>query len=76
MLDAHQAVYLRELYDQPKVALSLKTRTLKAEAIETLLYGCSMWTFRQDRGSWVHMAAGISTRNRATMEKSSLLVEV
>ena len=28
--------YLRELYDQPKVALSLKTRMVKAEAIEAL----------------------------------------
>ena len=27
-------------------------------------------------GSWVHMAAGISTRNRATMEKSSLLLKL
>ena len=33
--------YLRELYDQPKVALSLKTRMVKAKAIEALLYGCS-----------------------------------
>ena len=33
--------YLRELYDQPKVALSLKSRRVKAEAIEALLYGCS-----------------------------------
>ena len=40
--------YLRELYDQPKVALSLKTRILKAEVVETLLYGCSMWTLRQE----------------------------
>ena len=31
--------YSRELYDQPKVALSLKTRMVKAEAIEALLYG-------------------------------------
>ena len=30
---------LRELYDQPKVALSLKIRMVKAEAIEALLYG-------------------------------------
>ena len=30
--------YLRELYDQPKVALSLKIRMVKAEAIEALLY--------------------------------------
>ena len=36
--------YLRELYDQPKVALFLKTRIVKAEAIGGLLYGCSMWT--------------------------------
>ena len=36
--------YLRELYDQPKVALSLKNRMVKAEAIEALLYGCSTWT--------------------------------
>ena len=40
--------YLRDLYDQPKVALSLKTRMLKAEAIETLLYGCSTWTLPQE----------------------------
>ena len=29
--------YLRELYDQPKVALSLKTRMVKAEVIEVAL---------------------------------------
>ena len=40
--------YSRELYDQPKVALSLKTRMVKAEAIEALLYGCSTWTLRQE----------------------------
>ena len=39
---------LRELYDQPKVALSLKTRMVKAEAIEALLYGCSTWTLRHE----------------------------
>ena len=38
--------YSRELYGQPKVALSLKTPMVKAEAIEVLLYGCSKWTFR------------------------------
>ena len=41
--------YLRKLYDQPKVALSLKTRMVKAEVIEALLYGCSTWTLRQER---------------------------
>ena len=39
--------YLREIYDQSKIALSLKTRMVKAEAIEALLYGCSTWTLRQ-----------------------------
>ena len=40
--------YLRELYDQPKTALSLKTRMVKTEAIEALLYACSTWTLRQE----------------------------
>ena len=41
--------YLRKLYDQPKVALSLKTtRMIKVEAIEALLYRCSTWTLRQE----------------------------
>ena len=40
--------YLRELYDQRKVALSLKIRMDKAEAIEALLYGCSTWALRQE----------------------------
>ena len=40
--------YLRELHDQPKVALSLKTRMVKAEAIKALLYGYSTWTLRQE----------------------------
>ena len=40
--------YQRELYGQPEVALSIKTPMVKAEAIETLLYGCSTWTLRQD----------------------------
>ena len=40
--------YLRELYDQPKVALSFKTRMVKVGAIEALLYGCSTWTLRQE----------------------------
>ena len=40
--------YSRGLYGQPKVALSLKTRIVKAEATEALLYGCSTWTLRQE----------------------------
>ena len=31
-------LYLQELYDQPKIALSLKTRMVKPEAIEAPLY--------------------------------------
>ena len=40
--------YSRKFYGQPKVALSLKTRMVKAEAIEALRYGCSTWTLRQE----------------------------
>ena len=40
--------YSRELYGQPKVALCLKTRMVKAEAIEAYLYGCSTSTLRQE----------------------------
>ena len=40
--------YSQELYGQPKIALSLKTRMVKAEVIEALLYGCSTWTLRQE----------------------------
>ena len=62
MLDAHYLIDLTEfshnkltlgginvseLYDQPKVALSLKTRMVKAEAIEAILYECSTWTLHQ-----------------------------
>ena len=33
-----------EIYDCPGVCLWLKVRSLKAEVIETLLYGCVMWS--------------------------------
>ena len=29
-----------EIYDRPSVRLRLKVRVLKAEVLETLLYGC------------------------------------
>ena len=41
--------YLRELYNQPKVALPLKTRMVKDVAIAALLYGYSTWTNREVR---------------------------
>ena len=43
--------HLRELYDQPKTALSLDSRMVYDEAIETLLYGCSTWTLRQEHNA-------------------------
>ena len=43
--------YVRELYDQPRVALSLKTQMVKAKAFEALLYGCSTWTLCQEHYS-------------------------
>ena len=47
-----------ELYGHLKVALSLKTLMVKAEAIEALLYGCSTWTLRQE-----HYSTGPLVRN-------------
>ena len=61
--------YSRELYGQPKVALSLKTRIVTAEAIEALLYGCSTWTLRRQTsyrtppgGASHHRSAAQETR--------------
>ena len=43
------AYWMRIRRNQPKVAISLKTPTVKAEAIEALYsYGCSIWTLRQE----------------------------
>ena len=36
--------YRRELYDRPSARLKLKVQMLKAEVVETLLYGCVTWT--------------------------------
>ena len=36
--------FKRELYDMEDAPLTLKVRMLKAEVIETLLYGCVTWT--------------------------------
>ena len=33
-------MYDMQIYDRPTVRLRLKVRTLKAEVLETLLYGC------------------------------------
>ena len=36
--------YTMEIYDRPGVRLRLKVRLLKAEVVETLLYGCMTWS--------------------------------
>ena len=46
-----------EIYDRPGVRLRLKVRLLKAEVVETLLYGCMTWSPKKpdyDRLRWVH----------------------
>ena len=43
--------YKMEIYDRPSVRLRLKVRMLKAEFLETLLYGCVTWsTSKADYG--------------------------
>ena len=36
--------YKMEIYDRPGVRLRLKMRLLKAEVVETLIYGCMTWS--------------------------------
>ena len=63
--------YSRELYAQPRVALSLKTRMVKAEAIEALLYGCNTGTLRQEHYSQlrtVHHRPGLASHHRGTAQ--------
>ena len=46
-----------EIYDRPGVRLRLKVRLLKAEVVETLLYGCMTWSAKKpnyDRLRQVH----------------------
>ena len=38
--------YTLELYDRPSALLELKLRMLRAEVLETMLYGCVMWSPR------------------------------
>ena len=38
--------YSLELYDRPSASLELKIRMLKAEALESMLYGCVTWSPR------------------------------
>ena len=38
--------YTLELYDRPSAPLELKIRMLRAEVLETMLYGCATWSPR------------------------------
>ena len=38
--------YTLELYDRPSAPLELKLRMLRAEVLETMLYGCVTWSPR------------------------------
>ena len=40
--------FKRELYDMEDATFTLKVRMLKAEVMETLLYGCVTWTLGQE----------------------------
>ena len=65
--------YSWELYGQPKVALSLKTRMVKAEAIEALLYGCSTWTLRQEhyvRQTSYRTPPGLASHHRGAAQET------
>ena len=67
--------YLRELYDQPKVALSLKTRMVKAEAIEALLYRCITWTLRQEHYAKLRtVPPGLASHHRGAAQETRLTI--
>ena len=38
--------YTLELYDRPSAPLELKILTIRAEVLETMLYGCVTWSLR------------------------------
>ena len=66
--------YSWELYGQPKVALSLKTRMVTAEAIEALLYGCSTWTLRQEHYAklrTVHHGSCFASSGRSARDQTT-----
>ena len=45
--------FKRELYDLEAAPFTLKVRMLKAEVMETLLYGCVTWILRKEHFSEV-----------------------
>ena len=65
--------YTLELCDRPSVALELKLRMLRAEVLETMLYGCVTWspracpydTLRRVHHRFLTRRIGWRTHNRA-----------
>ena len=41
------AMRISEMYDQPNVALSIKTPEVRAEEVETAMYAFRSWALRQ-----------------------------
>ena len=54
--------YTLELYDQPRAPLELKTRMLRAEVLETMLYGCVTWSPRACHYDSLHRLAKAQLR--------------
>ena len=48
--------FKRELYDMEAAPFALKLRILKAEVMETLLYGCVTWTLGKEHFAEVRTA--------------------
>ena len=65
--------YTLELYDRPSAPIELKTRMLRAEVLETMLYGCVTWsprvchydTLRRAHDRFLARCIGWRTHNRA-----------
>ena len=65
--------YTLELYDRPSALLVLKTRMIRAEVLETMLYGCVTWsprachydTLRRVRHRLLTRCIGWQKHNRA-----------
>ena len=65
--------YTLKLYDRPSDPLELKIRMLRAEVLETMLYGCVTWSPRscryntlcQAHGSFLTRCIGCRKNNRA-----------
>ena len=65
--------YTLELYDRPSAPLELKTEILRAEVLETMLYGCVTWsprachydTLRRAHNRFLTRCIGWRKHNRA-----------